>query len=974
MRRRWRRLGLLAGLLAAAWALVVGVGAMRARLEFRSARAEMARGRMEPARRRLAALAAARPGALGGAVEYWLGVCEATLGDPDAALRAFARVPDEFAFDAQGAYLEARANLAHGRLRAAERRLEQALTRGGPDLEPARALLRHIYEIEVRFDDAKALLRTSLDGAPDPIRVLKELSNYEQDRVPADGLRAALGTAGHLAPEEDRVWLGLGRLAILAGRWEEAEAWLRRCLVADADAPSWRSWLEWARGAGRPEEAVRAAQHLGDSLTPGEQWALRAWLEEQHGDTRAEARALERWLRAEPAATRALERLAELAHRDGRTDRVSELRRRRAEVGRALERYRLLLWRDPPPRGAAERFELARLAEAAGRRAEAKALFTWVLAVEPGHVSARDALARLDREEADRRREPSTDPGPWPALTPVRAGRTGQAAEPVGRVAFTDDAEAAGLRFAYDTAETPIHQTPELFGGGVAVLDYDGDGWLDVYCVQGGPFSTAPGRGGALFRNRGDGTFVDATDAAGLDRLPRGHGFGVAVCDYDNDGDADLFITRWRSYVLYRNRGDGTFEDATDAAGLGGDRDWPSSAAFADLDGDGDLDLYVGHYAAWDYNNPRICRDANTHAYLSCGALDCRSLPDHLLRNDGGRFVDVSAEAGITAADVNGHGLGVVAADLDDDGRIDLFVANDATANFLFRNRGGLRFEEVAHEAGVAANANGGYQAGMGVACGDFDGDGRPDLAVTNFYGESTTLFRNLGGGTFTDATATVGLAATTRQLLGFGVALFDADNDGYLDMATANGHVNDLRPNYPYRMPAQLLLGGPDGRMVDVSDRAGAPWLVPRMGRGLAVADLDNDGRQDVLIVSHGQPLAYLHNRSDGGRWLTVRLEGRESNRDAVGAKVVVIAGGRRFVAQRVGGGSYQSATDPRLHFGLGPAERVEAIEVTWPSGRVDRHLDLRSNAGYLLREEAAAPQRLPGRHQGQGSSIHPS
>src|SRR4029077_3429144 len=243
----------------------------------------------------------------------------------------------------------------------------------------------------------------------------------------------------------------------------------------------------------------------------------------------------------------------------------------------------------------------------------------------------------------------------------------------------------------------------------------------------------------------------------------------------------------------------------------------------------------------------------------------------------------------------------------------------DSSANFLFHNKGGMRFQEVGHEAGVAGNASGAYQAGMGVAAGDLDSDGRIDLAVTNFYGESTTFYRNLGSGAFLDATSQVGLAVPSRRLLGFGIGLLDADNDGRLDMASANGHVNDLRPNYPYRMPAQLLLGGADGRLRDVSDRAGAPWQVPRMGRGLAVGDLDNDGREDVLILSHNQPLAYLHNRTDGGRFLTLRLEGRQSNRDAVGAEVSVVSGGRKRVAWRTGGGSYQSATDPRLHFGLG-------------------------------------------------------
>jgi hypothetical protein len=273
-----------------------------------------------------------------------------------------------------------------------------------------------------------------------------------------------------------------------------------------------------------------------------------------------------------------------------------------------------------------------------------------------------------------------------------------------------------------------------------------------------------------------------------------------------------------------------------------------------------------------------------------------------------------------------------------------------------------MRFEEAGHLAGVAGNASGVYQAGMGVAAGDLDGDGLIDLVVTNFYGESTTFYRNLGGGIFADATASVGLSIATRRLLGFGVGLLDFDDDGHLDLASANGHVNDLRPNYPYRMPAQLLRGGADGRLVDVSDRAGTPWLLPRMGRGLAVGDVDNDGREDVLILSHNETLAYLHNRSDCGRFLTLRLEGRASNRDAVGAKVTVVAGGRRRVAWRVVGGSYQSASDPRIHFGLGPVDWIEAVEVTWPSGRIGRYRDLRTDSAYLLREGEEQPRPLVG------------
>ena len=446
---------------------------------------------------------------------------------------------------------------------------------------------------------------------------------------------------------------------------------------------------------------------------------------------------------------------------------------------------------------------------------------------------------------------------------------------------------------------------PETMSGGVGLLDYDGDGWFDVYLVQGGPFpppgpaSTGPGdghglaaqtnSGDRLFRNRGDGTFEDATVSSGIANLVQGYGHGVAVGDYDNDGHPDLFITRWRAYALYRNQGDGTFRDVTTMAGLDGDRDWPTSAAFADLDGDGDLDLYVCHYLKWDAEHPQICFDEEKKKNSYCAPQRFRHLPDHLFRNDGGRFVDVTKEAGIN--DWHGQGLGVVATDLDDDGRIDLFVANDQSLNYFFRGLGGLKFEEVAEISGLACNGNGGFQAGMGVACGDLDGDGRPDLGVTNFYNESMTFYQNLGGGVFTDHTGEVGLAVPTRYRLGFGTAFLDVDNDGHLDVAIANGHVDDFRPEIQYAMAAQLLVGSEGGKLTDVSDRAGAPWQVLRVARGLAAGDLDNDGRIDLLIVAQDVPLAYFHNRTAGGHSLTLRLEGTTSNRDAVGARVTVLA-----------------------------------------------------------------------------------
>jgi hypothetical protein len=523
--------------------------------------------------------------------------------------------------------------------------------------------------------------------------------------------------------------------------------------------------------------------------------------------------------------------------------------------------------------------------------------------------------------------------------------------------AWTDDAEATGLRFFHDNGHSRAAlPPPEVMCGGVGLLDYDGDGWVDVYAVQGGPFpptDSAHSDGDRLFRNRGDGTFVDVTDRAGIAAFPHGYGHGVAVGDYDNDGRPDLFITRWHSYALYRNRGDGQFEDLTGRAGLAGDRDWPTSAAFADLDGDGDLDLYVCHYLVYDPANPKRCEDPDAPGTRECMPRDFPALPDHVFRNEGGRFVEVTAPAGFV--DPDGRGLGVLAADLDDDNKIDLYVANDMSANYLFHNLGGFRFEETGQVAGAAASADGLYKSGMGIACGDLDGDGALDLAVTNFYGESTTFFRNVGRGLFVDQTAVIGLQAPSRPLLGFGVAFLDVNNDGWLDLLSTNGHVFDGRPRIPWTMPLQLLVGGPGGHLTDVSDRAGAPFGRLHLGRGLAVGDLDNDGRLDAVVLNQNQPLVYLHNRTEpSGHFIRFSLEGTRSNRDAVGARVTITCGGRRRMSERVGGGSYQSASDPRLHFGLGAAREVESIEVRWPSGQVDHHAGLTADGEYRLREGA--------------------
>ena len=285
------------------------------------------------------------------------------------------------------------------------------------------------------------------------------------------------------------------------------------------------------------------------------------------------------------------------------------------------------------------------------------------------------------------------------------------------------------------------------------------------------------------------------------------------------------------------------------------------------------------------------------------------------------------------------------------------------TANYYFRNLGDFRFEETGTVAGIACAADGNFRAGMGIACGDLDGDGLDDLAVTNYFGESTTFYRNLGGGLFADHTTAIGLTGPSRPLLGFGAAFFDANNDGWLDLITANGHVIDNRPRFPWTMPLQILLGSPGGRLTDASKTAGAPFQALHLGRGLAVGDLDNDGRPDVVVVAQNEPLVYLHNESERtGHFIVFQLEGTKANRDAVGAKVSVSCGGRVRVAQRFGGGSYQSASDPRLHFGLGAARRVDSVEVRWPTGRIDRFGPLEADTAYRLVEGAREARPLEG------------
>jgi tetratricopeptide (TPR) repeat protein len=962
LRRHWSVIGIgLGGLVllglvcGAVWAWEV----RRLHTALEQAKRDLAAGRYARAHRALAELAAQWPA--DGEVAYQLGLCQQARGRTDAALAAWARVPTDSPFAGWAAARRARVEMSRGRLAAAEALLIQSLEHPGSHRDEARWGLVLLLREQGRFAEARRLYLAGIDLARDAVPTLVELYKLDHDPFPTEGVRQAMESAARQAPDDDRVWLARAHLATRLGQFTEADRWLGACLQRRPDDPVvWRARLEWAMAAGQPEVARQALEHIPADPDPDVPLAtLRAWFAQQAGDRTAEQAAWQRLHELDPGDLKALDRLAELATAAGQTAQAARLRRRRLELEETDEAYTRLLTGENAMSHAEE---LARLARDLGRRTDA-AIWSYLAATAANPGRRAVALPQLVPAASPARRMladllPDLHTAPRPtAPSPPATAIAAAGAGPW----FVDDAAGAGLQFVHHNGwEMARLIPPASASGGVGLLDYDGDGWLDVYVVQGGPFPAgpqAPRDGDRLFRNRGDGSFEDVTEQAGIAGRVRGYGHGVAVADFDNDGRPDVFLTRWHAYVLLRNRGDGRFEDVTERAGLAGDRDWPTSAAFADFDQDGDLDLYVCHYLSWDVHDHPVCVDPRDPATYHCHPRDFPALPDRVFRNDGGRFVDATADAGLV--DPDGRGLGVVAADLDDDGKVDLYVANDGTANYLLHNRGGFHFEERALDAGAAASGSGLFQAGMGVACGDLDGDGRVDLAVTNFYNESTSFFRNLGGGRFGEQGDAIGVGPPSRYLLGWGIAFPDVNNDGRLDLMTANGHIYDARPQLPFTMPVQLLLGGGDGRLTDVSRQAGPPFQSLHLGRGLAAGDLDNDGRVDALVVAQNEPLIYLHNQTRAGHFVVLRLEGTTSNRDAVGARVTLAAGGRRLVAQRIGGGSYQSASDPRLHFGLAGATRVETLEVRWPSGRVDRYRDLAADAAYHLRE--GNPRAMP-------------
>jgi hypothetical protein len=499
---------------------------------------------------------------------------------------------------------------------------------------------------------------------------------------------------------------------------------------------------------------------------------------------------------------------------------------------------------------------------------------------------------------------------------------------------FVDVAEKLGMDFTYDSGARGRSLMVETMGGAPAVLDYDNDGRIDIFVCQGGDPSAEPSDAqqpkDVLFRQIDPTRFIQVQNSLGLANTYR-YSMGVAVGDYDDDGFDDLYITNYGDNQLLRNLGDGTFEEVTQFAGVS-DKRWSCAGAFADLNGDALLDLYVSNYVDYDVRQPKDCRNQEGK-YRMCHPRELPAVEDECFFNRGdGTFAAESKTRGLVGED--GKGLGVAIADFDKNGSMDIYVANDTTANFYFVNSGDGKFQERAKVLGCAMDRTGAFQASMGLGIGDYNRDGLLDIYSTHFYDESNTLYKNLGPAGFQDVTGIVGLHDVTLPRLGFGTCIEDFDQDGVVDIFVANGHIENNPENKYHKMEPQLFTYG-GRRFVDESAFAGEYFQSKVVGRGVCTADFDGDGDLDMFVVHQDSPMALLRNDSQRGSWLNIECRGRQSNRRGIGCWVKVDVNGQKWEQQLYAGGSYASYRQPILAFGLGNLTGNAKVEIRWPSGR---------------------------------------
>ena len=584
--------------------------------------------------------------------------------------------------------------------------------------------------------------------------------------------------------------------------------------------------------------------------------------------------------------------------------------------------------------------------------------FLLVLTVFIGIVAAAAFSGLAVSSQGSRKRSPSSE------------GYSTKQTRVPSSISFADITHAAGIDFHLTCGSPEKRFIMETMCGGVAVFDYDNDGWMDIYLVDGSTLDDmAAGKchSGKLYRNNHDGTFSDVTAKSGLSHC--GWGFGVAAGDYDNDGWQDLYVTYLDGGILYHNNHDGTFTDVTAKTGVANLGHWGTSAAFGDYDNDGNLDLYVANYVDLDLNhlpqfgNGLFCQYRGIP--VSCGPRGLKGGRDRLYHNNAdGTFTDVTENLSIDSE--SDYGLGVLWLDYDQDGCLDLYVANDSSPSRLYHNNCHGGFDEVGARAGVAFSADGRAQAGMGIDSADYDNDGWPDIVKTNFSDDTNNLYHHDPDGSFTDMAAPAGFGPISIPFLGFGVKFIDFDNDGWPDIFVANGHVNPQVDQHSFGVTYAerpfLFHNLKNGKFDEIGLRSGAALARRYVGRGLASADFQNRGFEDlVMTVLDGSPVLLRSRSIDPGHWLLIKTEGTVSNRDGFGARVQIKTGGLTQTAEVRANSSFESASDPRLHFGLGKANHADEIIVHWPSGRVDKTGTENANQELIIKEGIGVTGRIP-------------